>query len=183
MLLSRRTLDDLKGSGSFCSNDLEDGGLAPENLLTAEQLSTPVALRHKESSKRGMLGTCCRNPLTGKSILKNGALADFCIVDLWERTALYGTPEDLIRDPYLFKIEPLVHRTWMYHYYFGDMHEMSSKAGEHALLDEVLNSQAVDTAKGNFGLWSPAICYTPATFASILTKDWPTVFFMCACFL
>jgi hypothetical protein len=114
--------------------------------------------------------------MTGKPMLKQATIMmDFGIVDLWERTAIYGSPDDLLLDPYLFKIIPLTFRTWMYHEYFGDSSRTAGAAGENAIIEDVLSQKAVDTPLAAAGRWSPTLCYFPVGIASIGTADWTTV--------
>lgn len=142
--------------------------------LSFDQLSNPVALRNDSRPTGDMLGKCYRNPITGKTVLKDTSTKDFGIVDLWERKALYGTPDDLVDDPYVFKIVPLDYRTWFYHYYFGNLGEIAGSSGDNGLLERVLGTKTVDVHR-NAGRWSPALCSAPATFFSIFTSDFVTV--------
>lgn len=164
-------------------HDLEDQppdgtkpGLKRQVQLSFDQLSTPVALRSKDDCLGGMIGKCWRNPITGKIVLKQATRLKepYSIVDLWERPALYGSPDDLVEDPYLFKVVPLLYRTWLYHYIFDNREAMASARGDHGMIDFVMGEKAVDVHR-IAGRWSPALCYAPAAFVSVFTADFPTV--------
>lgn len=142
--------------------------------LSFEQLSNPVALRHEGRATGSILGKCYRNAITGKTVLKDTSTKDFGIVDLWERKALYGTPDDLVDDPYVFKIVPLDYRTWFYHYYFNNLGEMAGSSSDRGLLARVLGTKTVDLHR-TAGRWSPALCSAPATFVAVFTSDFVTV--------
>jgi len=125
-----------------------------------------------------ILGKCRRNPITGEVLLGNASiLADFAIVDLWERVALFGNPADLVEDPYIFKIVPMPYRTWMYHHYFADRQYLAKSGGSNGIMDRVLAENTVDDARIRAGRWSPSLCYTPIAFISCLTADMITVYF------
>lgn len=150
--------------------------------ITYEDLHMPVAVRLNDNSASGIIGKCERSAMSGKAILKHATImTDFCIMDLWERSALYGTPEDLVHDPYIFKIVPLPFRTWIYHYYFGDSSHSAKAHGEHGIMTTVLGLRVIDT-KLACGAWSPALCGAPAAIVSVMTADLTTVLmalFMC----
>lgn len=93
------------------------------------------------------------------------------MIDLWERKALYGAPDDLIHDPYVFKCKPMAIRTWFYHYFFSDPALSSSVHGEHGLMEHILSFEAVDVAGRNDARWSSAVCLAPAGFISIFCAD------------
>lgn len=87
---------------------------------------------------------------------------------------MYGSPQDLVQDPYIFKIVPLPYRTWIYHYYFGDSSHSARTVGEHGIMEQVLGMKVIDASR-NGGLWSPAICCAPSAIFSVLTADFTTV--------
>lgn len=143
---------------------------------TAANLDLPIAVRINEGhSGGGMVGHASRNAITGKAILHNATIAEtsFCVLDLWERDALYGAPEDLVQDPYLFKACPLTLRTWIYHYYFHDKEMMvgtKGPGGDNAIMHRVLSRTVID-CKVIAGRWSSACCSFPATFFAIFAAD------------
>jgi len=140
----------------------------------------PVAVRLNDKSTNSIMGVCHRHAVTGKPILKNASTsADYCIVDLWERSALYGSPDDLVLDPYLFKIVPMPMRTWLYHSYFGTTGTVSRSSGDNGIMQTVLRHKVIDADK-HAGRWSPAICSAPSAFVSIFIADFGMAF---ACIL
>jgi len=135
----------------------------------------PIAVRRNDRGRKtadfSILGEAMRSPVTGKVHLKHASiLRDFAMVDLWERQALYGSAKDLALDPYLFKIVPMPYRTWAYHCYFRDPHELAQGKTDNSILQRVLEETHIDaTASG--GKWSSAIAYAPAAFIACLTAD------------
>lgn len=122
-----------------------------------------------------ILGKCRRNAVTGQVLLHDAAiLSDFALVDLWQRNALYGQPEELAKDPYVFRITPLPYRTWMYHTFFGNSSEMASAEGCNGIMFKVLTAPALDRPYRFDGLWSPFLCYVPAAFVSCVAADFTT---------
>lgn len=127
---------------------------------------------HKANQACGILGKCTRNCVTGKIHLHEAtARTDYAIVDLWDRPALYGSAESLAKDPYLFRIQPMPHRTWIYHQWFND-----PAPPPNGVIGKVLNEKAID-ALGTVR-WSPSICYVISSFASCFVTD-ITIAFAC----
>lgn len=141
-------------------------------------LSQPLAVRLNDGKHRmGNMGKCHRNAILGKPVLHDAHITtDWGLLDLWERSALYGKPEDLAHDPYVFKIVPLQVRTWIYHEYVTKLELVSKSAGEHAVMEAVLAHKVVDCPIKIAGRFSPALCCIPATFAAILVADYRTAF-------
>lgn len=144
-----------------------------------EDLSTPVGIRLNEEQGTAVcsiLGQCTRNPISGQIHLKNATITtDFAIVDLWERPCLFGSPDELMHDPYIFKIVPLPYRTWIYHYYFGRGEHLSRAVGDHGVMEKVLGQSCIDAPMAA-GRWSPLVCYAPAALISCITADFLTAF-------
>lgn len=148
---------------------------AKRTTLSDLSMSLPVATRLNDKQTSGLLGKCTRSPISGTPRLKNATImGDFKILDLWERTALYGQPDDLIRDPYVFKIVPLPLRTWLYHTLKNDIFLIARTKGENGLIEMVLNYKVIDKCDRIDGRWSPFVCSVPTVFASILSIDWAT---------
>jgi len=143
---------------------------------TFEDLHHPIAVRLNDEVSGGvLLGKCQRNSMTGLTTLSKATImTDFCIIDLWERSALYGAPCDLVEDPYVFKIVPLSVRTWIYHNYFSSSEHAASAEGENGVIEAVLKLQVIDTQLPH-GAWSPALCGVPVAGIAVLTADVTTV--------
>lgn len=140
---------------------------------------TPVGIRLNEepgAAVCSILGQCSRNPISGEVHLKSATIStDFAIVDLWERPCLFGDPDELMHDPYIFKIVPLAYRTWIYHYYFGRKEHISRAEGDHGVMEKVLTAKCIDVPQAA-GRWSPLVCYAPSALISVITADFLTVF-------
>jgi len=137
-------------------------------------MSQPMAYRVNEKGGSSIQGKCERNPLTGKAVLKEASVMnDYCIMDLWERSALYGSPEDLIHDPYVFKIVPLAMRTWIYHYLFSRSELIAKSEGANGILKAVLDFKVIDADKVA-GRWSPLLCLGPTALIAVFTADFVT---------
>lgn len=150
-------------------------GLAWDKSGKGDGGDKPIAVRRNDRGRKtsdfSILGEAMRSPVTGKVHLKHASiLRDFAMVDLWERQALYGTARDLAHDPYLFKIVPMPYRTWAYHCYFRDPHELALGKTDNSILERVLDEIHIDAGTAG-GRWSSAICYAPAAFIACLTAD------------
>jgi len=166
--------DSVASSAAYARNKLD---------TKYEELHLPVAVRLNEGRESGIMGSCWRSPITGVPVLKEATImADFSIMDLWERSALYGSPEDLVRDPYIFKIKPLALRTWLYHAYFAESRLVAKAPGESAIVQTVLSHKVIDADKPA-GRWSPVLCSVPAAFAAVLTADMSTALLCVLMFL
>mmetsp|Transcript_26979 Transcript_26979/g.62761 ORF Transcript_26979/g.62761 Transcript_26979/m.62761 type:complete len:457 (-) Transcript_26979:59-1429(-) len=116
------------------------------------------------------MGRCWRNPITAKLVLKKVNPAnDFRVIDLFTRTRIVGTPEELYRDPYLYKPVIMSLRTWMYHDFFRQK-KLVATADENGMVKFVLNLSCID-ANINSGQQSSVLYYMPMVMLTAFTKD------------
>ncbi|CAJ1398055.1 unnamed protein product [Effrenium voratum] len=120
------------------------------------------------------MGKCWRNPITAKLMLKKVSTDNnFQIIDLFTRSRVAGTPQELARDPYLYKPVILTLRTWIYHDFFRQK-KLVASADENGMVKWVLNIPCVD-APINSGQRSSVLFYMPMVLFTAFTKDAATV--------
>jgi len=116
------------------------------------------------------MGRCWRNPITAKLILKKvSSRDDFQIIDLFARNRIIAAPEELHRDPYLYKPVLLSLRTWMYHDFFRQK-KLVASADENGMVKFVLGLSCID-APINAGQKSSVLFYMPMVMFTGFTKD------------
>jgi len=139
-----------------------------------KQIENIQLFRQKMPARDEFMGKVFRNFVTGEIALKKvSPNTDFRIVDLYRRSRVIGTPENLAADPYLFKPVIMPMRTWIYH----DLHrskKLLSGTDENGMVKYVMNTSVIDAniATGHF---SPLVCYMPGVLFCALTKDQNTV--------
>lgn len=117
-------------------------------------------------------GVCSRNAVTGQVSLKRANLfPDFTVVDLWTRPSLFGDPKRLVADKYIFKPEPFLYRTWMYHICYQSPTEMARHHGVNGILEYVLSNRVIDMSTIHAGRYCPILYLCPMCLFSCLTSD------------
>lgn len=140
-----------------------------------EKPKKPEGIRLERLSDKdigALMGKAWRNPITGQVHLKDfGIFPDFSVADLWTRQYLFGTAEQLAKDPYLFRPVPFPMRTWIYHYMFRMGRVLSvTGADEDGMIRHVLKLPVIDLPVRG-GCWSPLMCYVPLVLMVCLTSD------------
>ncbi|CAE8664399.1 unnamed protein product, partial [Polarella glacialis] len=99
-------------------------------------------------------------------------LPTYVLVDLWCRTRLFATPDEMYEDKYIFIAQAMQMRTWMFHQLAKMPEEMAGLhfEGEAAMVQEVLSQSCVDAPVRN-GAWSPIISMIPMLLFLALTGD------------
>jgi len=126
--------------------------------------------------KNTFMGTTVRNPITGQVRLEGiEDWLDFAFVDLWTRPSLTGSPEQLIKDRYMFKPKALVNRSWIYHgMYFEDQtkdFESEEKEKDHVpAIKRALAASCIDSNISG-GRWSSVMVLAPQLFPIVLAGE------------
>lgn len=131
---------------------------------------------HRISDKGvgALMGKAWRNPITGSVKIKQfGSFQDFCVADLWTRYGLSGTPEQLAKDPYLFRPIPMTMRTWIYHHLFRAGHILSGENGaaEDGVIRHVLAMHCIDAQAQAGGKWAPVVLHVPMILCLCIAAD------------
>lgn len=120
------------------------------------------------------MGKAWRNPITGTVKIKQiGAFQDFCVADLWTRYGLSGTPDQLSKDPYLFRPIPMTMRTWIYHHLFraGSILGGESGSAEDGVMRHVLEMHCIDEQAQAGGKWAPVVLHVPMILCLCIAAD------------
>jgi len=145
-----------------------------------------VKLARKEISEvQEMMGRAKRSEVTGLISFKGRELSsadgDFSLVDFWTRTSISGLPPQLAKDVYVFRPQPMLYRTWLYHMMYNEGFVLTGSEKDQddkhkneidGMLKHVLSSSCID-AEVSAGRWSPTMAYAPvalgASFAGSMT--------------
>mmetsp|Transcript_49174 Transcript_49174/g.88824 ORF Transcript_49174/g.88824 Transcript_49174/m.88824 type:complete len:378 (-) Transcript_49174:144-1277(-) len=141
----------------------------------AQEFQEPVALRIDEMESGNACaihGVCSRNAVTGRVNLKRAQLfPDFTMVDLWTRPCVFGSPDQLRADKYIFTPAPFLYRTWMYHVTYQSPSEMARHHGVNGILTYVLGNSVIDLNNTHAGRYCPILYYFVLCLFSCLTCD------------
>lgn len=126
--------------------------------------------RQKLPEDGGYMGKCHRNAVTGEITVKRVNPAnDFSIIDLYKRSRIYKSVEDLAADPYLYKPVVLPKRTWIYHDLFRQK-KLVQGSDENGMVKYVLSYPVID-ARVTCGQYSPLMAYLPMVLFCVVTKE------------
>jgi hypothetical protein len=143
----------------------------PQGLIASGLLELK---RCSNSGIGALMGKSWRNPVTGQVQMKqfSGDFEDFQVADLWTRKDICGPVSDLAMDPYLFRVIPMVMRTWMYHHEFreGMVVEGVDGADEDAMINRILGMHCID-AHVKAGSWAPIMMYVPMILFLTIAAD------------
>lgn len=174
-LIARNTAKPFAKSSTF-SIEMQD----PEDFLSGEDLEGNNTLglqRVHVKDQNALLGRVGRHFITG-NVMLNGSIdqeRDFNFVDLYTRDYIMGTPEEIAKDPYLFKPIPLRYHTWFWHHTVEEMIKGNkvADAEDHGVWGALSLSGVDFDAKA--GLWSPVRIYAPGVVGVILTQNFIVV--------
>lgn len=152
-----------------------------EDLGTSVYEGGLVLRRKQLASLSAVMGKAFRSPITGEIRFKDHiGLEDFFFVDLAKRRGGIlpgGTALDLEQDPYLFKVVPLLTRTWMYHELVINGSFVGSKHDPNASIKSALDQRCCD-APFSMGLSSPLMCYVSGAIGATLTGNHTLILYM-----
>eukprot|EP00441_Pelagodinium_beii_P035501 CAMPEP_0197640802 /NCGR_PEP_ID=MMETSP1338-20131121/14960_1 /TAXON_ID=43686 ORGANISM="Pelagodinium beii, Strain RCC1491" /NCGR_SAMPLE_ID=MMETSP1338 /ASSEMBLY_ACC=CAM_ASM_000754 /LENGTH=486 /DNA_ID=CAMNT_0043213679 /DNA_START=25 /DNA_END=1482 /DNA_ORIENTATION=- len=143
----------------------------PEPNLTLEHLK--VCQVGSSMTASHFTGCTRRSELTGiVSMKEDRYMPSYVLVDLFTRSRIFGTPEDLMQDEYIFVFEAMAMRTWMFHALMMDETAMAEERLDANLgvLQKCLDERIVD-AKVPYGERSPLQYWMAVLLLMSMTGD------------
>lgn len=155
----------------------EDSSDAPSERPTA----MPVGVSQLQAVRVGTSltsshfhGCTSRNKLTGKIFMNEDRyLPNFNLVDLFGRRLIVMTPQEMLKDQYLFRFEAMPTRTWIFHAIVRDpaaMTNMQIDDSQSSMIGKVLGEKVVDIPVAT-GERSPLLFWMPIIFLMGMTGD------------
>lgn len=155
------------------SEDPEEGDQirVPEPIITLEHLK---ACQVGSSLSAAHFSGCTRrSELTGVISMKEDRyMPNFLLIDLFTRQRIFGTPEELMEDEYIFVFEAMSLRTWIFHSMMKneDMIAEATVDANLGMLVKTLDQRVVD-AKVQYGERSPLLFWMLCQLCMSVTGD------------
>jgi len=168
-------------SRSYGEKEKEEEGKPQAHTLAHDENGLPLKLKLEQKflTSSVLMGKCRRNPITGEiSLEKPPSYPNFQIVDLAGRDVLPKSRRVLETDPYLFKVIPLMYRTWLYQCHFLKPESMGRGKDLDYVVRKTLDSFCLDLAMWDCR-WSPMMVYALIMFLSSLTCSSQIIIAVC----